>query len=139
MEKECINCLLLPLATGRLLVPAALVAHVQPLEQPIIQRDDGPPWLVGNIDWRNHQLPVIAPDHRASETIAILHTLEPETGPEFFACLLSELPRFLQFPRQGISWSKQEDRPLPCVVGAVQLDDGPAWIPDLEGLEAALQ
>ncbi len=128
-------------------MPAALVAHVQTLDeatnQSIEPGDDAPAWLAGNIHWRGHTLPLIAPDYPTLETstppIAILHTLNQQSGPEFFACLLSALPTFLQLPARKISWTKEQKQPLPCVLGAVKLDDGIAWIPDLESLEASFQ
>ena len=134
--------LLLPLADRTLILPNVAVAELIDY-QPGTFDLDSPPWYLGQVNWRDRQIPLLSFESACgSKTvigerarIVILNTLGGRANLRFIALLVQGIPRSCKLDSQ-LSYV---DVPL-CALeqAAVQVVDHVAKIPDLLVLEALL-
>ena len=134
--------LLLPLADRTLILPNVAVAELIDY-QPGTFDLDSPPWYLGQVNWRDRQIPLLSFESACgSKTvigerarIVILNTLGGRANLRFIALLVQGIPRSCKLDSQ-LSYV---DVPL-CALeqAAVQVVDQVAKIPDLLALEALL-
>ncbi|WP_339544082.1 chemotaxis protein CheW [Pseudomonas sp. RA_35y_Pfl2_P32] len=134
--------LLLPLADRTLILPNVAVAELIDY-QPGTFDLDSPPWYLGQVIWRDRQIPLLSFESACgSKTvigerarIVILNTLSGRANLRFIALLVQGIPRSCKLDSQ-LSYV---DVPL-CALeqAAVQVVDQVAKIPDLLALEALL-
>lgn len=134
--------LLLPLTDRTLLLPNTAVAELIPYRG-VQSNPELPAWLVGLVAWRDLRLPLLSFEAAAGGTlklgatprIAVINAIGGRPQVKFIALLLQGIPRSLKVD----SGLPRADAPLaPLELAAVDLGDGIARIPDLEGLEQKL-
>lgn len=134
--------LLLPLADRTLILPNVAVAELIDY-QPGTFDLDSPPWYLGQVNWRDRQIPLLSFESACGgktviaerARIVILNTLSGRANLRFIALLVQGIPRSCKLDSQ-LSYV---DVPL-CALeqAAVQVVDQVAKIPDLLALEALL-
>lgn len=138
---ESVRSLWVPLDGINLLVPNVAVAEVigyRPLEM----MEAGPVWLLGAMNWRNHDLPVVAmealcgsglPQGERGARIAILNSVRPGSSLSFYAMVTSGIPRLFSADADALGESLLPVRSLPdTVADCIQIGNEEALIPDLE-------
>lgn len=139
-----VRSVLLPLCTGKLLLPNASVMEVVSYLQPEPLEGEKPAWLLGSISWREQQVPMVCFDrltgasevevgHRAR--IAISNTLNGNPDRPFIAILLHSVPHLVRITETSLT-PIDVPRDLGEVVQQQVIIDGEeAWIPNLDTLE----
>lgn len=139
---DSLTGLLLPLADRSLLLPNVVVAELIAYRAP--QTVAGlPSWLLGQIAWRNLQLPLLSFEAASGgETrigsdarVAVLNALGGREQVKFIALLVQGIPRSVKID-DNLQRANSELAPLE--LDAVQLGETVAKIPDLVGLEQKL-
>jgi chemosensory pili system protein ChpC len=139
---DSLTALLIPLSDRSLLLPNVAVAEL--IAYRGVQTTPGlPGWFVGQIAWRDLQLPLlafeaasdgVAPDP-AHSRVVVLNALGGRPQVKFIALLVQGIPRSVRveasLPRAAIELA-------PLELDAVNLGDEVARIPDLIGLEQLL-
>lgn len=134
--------LLLPLSDRTLLLPSVAVAELIPYRG-VQGSPELPPWLLGLVSWRDLRLPLLSFEAASGGTprvgttprIAVLNAIGGRPQVKFLALLLQGIPRSLKVDGR----LPAVDAPLaPLELAAVDLGEGIAKIPDLEGLEQKL-
>lgn len=141
-----IRCVLVPVGDIRLLLPNATIAEVITQSEPE-PFPEGPAWLLGRIDWRGWQVPVVSfttlaglehGDAELSVRVAVLKALGGNPKLPFIAVLTQGFPRLTTLNSELII-PTHDGKPLPLGVAAnVLVRDDVAVIPDLEWIEATL-
>jgi chemosensory pili system protein ChpC len=137
-----IRAVLIPLESGRLLLPNATVAEVVGY-QPPEPVEGGPDWLLGEVEWRQNRIPVVAfertlggnpgdPGHRAR--IVICNTLNGNAERPHIGILARSIPRLVRVLEEGLEVREAEIDGAPVLHG-VSVNGEAAWIPDLDLLE----
>lgn len=141
-----LTALLLPLADRTLLLPNVAVAEIIPYRG-VQTAPDLPPWLLGQIGWRDLRLPLLSFEAAGGRTqlgatpigatpkVAVLNALGGRPRVKFLALLLQGIPRSLKVDAR---LPRADARLAPLELAAVQVEGGVAWIPDLEALEQKL-
>lgn len=139
---DSLTALLLPLADRTLLLPNVAVAEIIPYRG-VQTAPDLPPWLLGQIGWRDLRLPLLSFEAAsggpaplgATPRVAVFNALGGRPRVKFLALLLQGIPRALKvdarLPRADAALA-------PLELAAVQLEGGVARIPDLQALEQKL-
>jgi chemosensory pili system protein ChpC len=142
-----VYCLLLPLATSRLLIPRACVAEVVGNQLPA-QLPGTPPWLLGSVRWNDAQLPLVsfegvcqqvAPQASSRTRIVIMHTLGDRLDTSHYGLLVQGFPQLLRVSADMLApdASFTQDERMPVLSRARMLKDSPL-IPDLDMLESMI-
>lgn len=141
-RRQTLTALLLPLTDRQLILPNVAVAE-------LIEHRTGTPvpgapsWHLGSIAWRRRELPLLcfeaacgtAPARSERNHIIVLNAIGDGAMP-FYAMLVQGIPRSVKVDSQ-LSYV---DVPLGRFeLAAVQVGDGVAKVPDLDGLERLLQ
>ena len=139
---DSLTGLLVPLADRTLLLPNVVVAELIPYRPP--QASAGlPAWLLGQIAWRDLQLPLLSfeaasdgqPQIGANARVAVLNALGGREQVKFIALLVQGIPRSLKVDG---NLQRASTELAPLELDAVQLGETIAKIPDLAGLEQKL-
>ena len=139
---DSLTGLLVPLADRTLLLPNVVVAELIPYRPP--QANAGlPAWLLGQIAWRDLQLPLLSfeaasdgqPQIGANARVAVLNALGGREQVKFIALLVQGIPRSLKVDG---NLQRASTELAPLELDAVQLGETVAKIPDLVGLEQKL-
>ena len=136
---EQIASLLIPMMGRPLLIPNVAVAEIVSWDQPQKQ-EDTPDWLLGTVDWRGVELPVISlermnsseiEDADVGQRLAVINGVG-ECKLPFYAISVQGLPRLVRvFPEELSS----ED---PAYDTLVMVSGERAVIPDLSSVERQL-
>jgi len=140
-----IRSLLIPIHGGHLLLPSAVVAEVAPnLKQVERVVETQVEWLLGNIQWRNQQVPLLAIEKIFSLSqvtnnwkrhyTVILYGLEfPQILP-FYAFAVQDIPRAMNVSLANLAAPAVES--LPGLLFTVMINhEIPSLLPDLGYLE----
>ncbi|GEM_PF-2600737 len=144
-----IRCLVLPLHSGALVVPNAMVAevlHNQLLDAP---RDNAPDWLSGNLQWQdNDELPVVSfetlCDQAAGEyddrdtTVVVVHSLGDNPRLRHYGIRIADVPSFEFVDNTNLVAADDQSANNDFVASRVFIKGVQAVVPDLEELEALL-
>lgn len=146
IEPDALRGVVLPVGASDVLLPNAAVAEVLAYGEPS-PLADAPPWLLGTLDWREREIPVVSlaaagdppeaaePGRRAR--LAVCFT--PDGNPElpYLGLLCVAPPRLARFLPEALD--PAAERPAnPFVLHALTFAERPAWIPDLDAIERAL-
>jgi chemosensory pili system protein ChpC len=145
---EFVRSLWVPLDGVNLLVPNVAIAEVvnyQPLE--LLQ--EGPPWLLGSLRWRDQQLPVVSmeslcgfglPQSERGTRISIVNSVRPNSALPFYAMVTAGIPRLISADEDALGESLLAVRSLPdTVADCIQIGNEEALIPDLEAIQAMIE
>lgn len=138
---------LLPLQAGQLLLPNTSISEVVGYRQPDSHPQNAPEWLLGNMSWRQFQVPLInfdlLLDKRQREIgqrarIAICNSISGLVQRPYIAILLRTIPRLAKVTEATIAPVDETGEPLPMIARHVSINGQEAWIPDLDALETEL-
>lgn len=140
---EQIASLLIPMVGRPLLIPNVAVAEIVSWDQP--QKQEGSPdWLLGTVDWRGVELPVVSlermnsseiDDADVGQRLAVINGVG-ECNIPFYAISVQGLPRLVRvFPEEMSSEEASED---PVYDTLVMVSGERAVIPDLPSVERQL-
>ena len=137
-----LHCMMIPADQETLLLPTSVMAEVVDFEAPR-PIDKAPPWLLGQFDWENRQVPVFSFGALINGTevgevprrskIMILKSLTDSTRMPYLGLLMSDLPRPIQV-REKDPQETGDDKKSLGVFSRVQLEGEDAIIPDLDRL-----
>jgi len=138
---EEIPCLMLQMAGRTLLVPTVSIAEMvsysapQPIEQ-------APDWLLGMVEWRNIQVPVLSfevlngeanPGTAIRSRLAVFNNTGVSDDLPFIALPTQAIPKLLRLSSQDIVESDENNQPFDRM--RVEVEDETLVIPDISSLE----
>jgi chemosensory pili system protein ChpC len=139
-----IYSLLVPLASGRLLLPRACVAEIAGYQVPSAMIG-APPWYLGLVSWNSRQVPLVSfeglcgqaiPAANSRSRLVVLHALGERLEAGAYAIVSQGFPQLVRVSAEVIrpdpSYAVAETDPVLCRVR--MLNETP-WIPDLERIE----
>jgi chemosensory pili system protein ChpC len=139
-----IRGVLLPVGERYLLLPNAAVAEMIVFQEPE-PREGMPDWLLGWIEWRGRQIPVMSweravegrePDWDARRVrIAVLNTLNGNPAVPHIGLLSAGVARLARIRPDTLEEGLASDVTSPLVIASVIITEVPAWIPNLDELE----
>jgi chemosensory pili system protein ChpC len=138
-----IASLLIPLESNNLLVPNSCVAEIVPYVLPEKSENQNA-WLLGNVVWRDLDLPCISFEHLADnkslstkvERIAIFNTVSEAFDKRFYGVAINGIPRLARVVEQEIVEELIEQAAFEKL--NVQVNGEKCIIPDLEAIEKLL-
>jgi chemosensory pili system protein ChpC len=146
-----IRGVLIQTEAARLLLPNATISEVLSYADPE-PVDGAPDWLLGRLRWRGWRLPLVAfaplaglGDERGGlgSKVIVLKALGGAAAMPYFALLTKGFPRLVTVSRDALVEDVVEDgsdQALPQGVSArVRFNDEIAFVPDIDGIEAALR
>jgi len=142
-----IYSLLVPLATGRLLVPRACVAEITGYQAPASMAGT-PPWYLGLVNWNSRPVPLVSfeglcgqaiPEANTRSRLLVLHALGERLEAGAYAIVSQGFPQLVRVSAEVIrpdpAYAVAEADPVVCRVR--MLNETP-WIPDLERIEVMI-
>jgi chemosensory pili system protein ChpC len=150
MNKALVNCVLLPVSHGHVLIPNTAVASMISFTKPA-PLPDSPKWLLGMINWQGWYLPVVSwtgiVDPGSNETldgarIAVIKNLHKSGGMPYFAIIAKGFPRLLSITSQDLGnidkhvMKDDGTGSSDCLLATVELDNRPVELPALPALGA---
>jgi chemosensory pili system protein ChpC len=140
-EKE-IRTFIAPLTNGHVMLPNSAVAEVLAFERPEPFKQ-APAWLLGELAWRDWQVPVICfeqlidKSNRTSVTpkarILIIKTLGESTQVNYIGLVIQGLPKLKKVTASSLLEQQTENLPE-ILFSKVSIDDLEAAIPELGSL-----
>ncbi|MBT8051334.1 MAG: chemotaxis protein CheW [Gammaproteobacteria bacterium] len=137
-----LHCMLVPTEPEPLLLPTSVMAEVIDF-QPPRPTEDAPPWLLGEVDWENRQVPVFSfgalingtevGDIPKRARIMILKSLTDSTRVPYLGLLMSDLPRPVQIEQSDLVETGDDKKSL-GVFSHVRFEKENAIIPDMDRL-----
>lgn len=137
-----LHCMLIPSDPETLLLPTSVMAEVLDFQQPV-PMESAPPWLLGQVEWENRQVPVFSFSAliNASEIctvarrskIMILKSLSDSARVPFLGILLDDLPKPVSV-KEGDLQETGDDKKSLGVFSRITLGDTEAIVPDLDRL-----
>ena len=140
---EEIPCLMLPLAGRTLLVPTVSIAEMVSYSAPQAV-DQAPDWLLGMVEWRNLQVPVLSfevlngeanPGTAQRSRLAVFNNTGVSDELPFIALPTQAIPKLIRVSGQDISVSDEGNQPFDRM--RVDVEDETLVIPDISSLEQA--
>lgn len=144
---QAVHCLNIPLHEKNALLPNAAVAEVIAYHEPDTVVD-GPSWLLGHLQWRDRKVPLVSLEaatgddviEKTGPRIAVLNTLNSNPKVPYIAILLQGIPSLTLVQPKKVSW---DDTNQPgqnsSIAGYVKLEEGSAFIPDIDNLEDRIE
>lgn len=147
-----IRGVLIQTEAARLLLPNATISEVLSYADPE-PVEGAPGWLLGRLRWRGWRLPLVAfgplaglGDERGGlgSKVIVLKALGGTAAMPYFALLTKGFPRLVTVSRDALVEESGGDadpgQGLPQGVSArVRFNDDIAFVPDIDGIEAALR
>ncbi len=134
--------MLIPSEPETLVLPTSVMAEVIDYQQPMAI-DSTPPWLLGEIEWENRQVPVFSfsalinandvGEVPGKSKIMILKSLSESARIPYLGVLLDDLPRPISI-KEGDLEETGDDKKSLGVYRRVTVDEQEAIIPDLDRL-----
>ena len=142
-NSQTLSCVMIPMSGRQLLLPNVSIAEVVDYAS-TEAGDNTPQWLVGYLDWRGLQLPVISYDAANGGAltvpgdnrgrIVVLNSIgDHHKEVPFMALVTQGIPS--QARLTGEQVRKLDGEPGPADLLQVEVDGENAWIPNLEFLE----
>lgn len=137
-----VRSLLIPIAGEDVLLPGAVVAEVTSYAG--LERDEAGTGILGTAAWRGQRLPVTAVPGLGEESqrepgararLVVLKGVSNHPELPYFGIIADDIPRPVSVQAQTIETLDHDGLPegmLACVLA----NGEPAYIPDVEGLEA---
>ncbi|MEX0605745.1 MAG: chemotaxis protein CheW [Marinobacter sp.] len=143
-ESQILPCVMIPMTDRQLLLPNVSIAEVVDFAgaEPV---DNAPGWLLGQLNWRGLQLPVISYDAANGGTavtpdgnrgrIAVINTIGKHHDQlPFLAMVTQGIPSQARLAEDQVR--PLEEEPGPADLMVVDVDGHTAYIPNLEFLES---
>lgn len=137
-----LHCMVIPTDRETLLLPTSTVAEVVDYHEPLAI-DGSPPWLMGQIEWENRQVPVFSfsalingdevGEIPSRARIMILKSLSDSARVPYLGLLLGDLPHPMSLRAEDVVEIGDDKKSL-GVFSRIALDEGDAIIPDLDRL-----
>jgi chemosensory pili system protein ChpC len=137
-----LHCMVIPTDRDTLVLPTSTVAEVVDYHDPLAI-EASPPWLLGQIEWENRQVPVFSFSALingdevgaipARARIMILKSLSDSVRVPYLGLLLADLPHPVSLRAEDVVEVGDDKKSL-GVFSRVALDEGDAIIPDLDRL-----
>jgi chemosensory pili system protein ChpC len=154
---EILPCLLLPLPSGKIVLPTSAVAEIIPYEKPETIPDI-PVWLLGILTWRGIHIPLVGlekmeaflswnknteeevPDKTDSYSIAILNRIDKKISNNlddsshqypFFSILLKGVPKLYRVAKDGIKLVAEQPEGNKRFILEARVQNDNACIPNL--------
>lgn len=153
-------CLLLPVFTGMLLLPASAIAETIAYQKSEVEMlPDVPTWFVGMLTWRGIQVPLVFLEQMEpyASWNGIAQSSEPNKQPyiavvnritkinsnieaqkfrqyPFFAMVLEGTPKWIRVSNQSLSMNDKKRASDPCIIMEVKIAENIAGIPNLENM-----
>lgn len=137
-----VHCMLVPTDSDILLLPTSTMAEVMDYSAPA-PMDKAPPWLLGQVEWENRQVPVFSfrclingtdmEELPSKPKIMILKSLADSARVPYIGLLLSDLPRPVNIKEEHLVETGDEKKAL-GVYRRVTVDEQAAIVPDLDRL-----
>ncbi len=141
-KSPIIHCMLAPTEEDILLLPTSVLAEVVDFQQPS-PLAEAPPWLIGQIEWEERQVPVFSffalinggdPGKITSRSkIMVIKSLSESGRVPYLGVLLGDLPRLTQVKEFDMEQTGDKSKSL-GVFSRIRLEDQDAIIPDLDRL-----
>ena len=141
-KSPVIHCMLAPTEEDILLLPTNVLAEVVDFQQPS-PMIEAPPWLIGQIEWGERQVPVFSffalinggdPGEISSRSkIMVIKSLSGTGRVPYLGVLLSDLPRMTYVKEFDLEQTGDKSKSL-GVFSRIRLEDQDAIIPDLDRL-----
>jgi chemosensory pili system protein ChpC len=153
--EQGMRCVLIPVGQKHLLLPNAAVAEIFSFREPKV-RVDAPRWLLGMLDWRGLNIPVITWERLVEKQepawksqrmyIAILNTLNKNPAVTHIGLLSIGVSRLIRIRADVLTEDNDETLVSPLIKSAIHVSSSmasnitklPAWIPDLDELEKVM-
>jgi chemosensory pili system protein ChpC len=142
-EIRDVRCVLIPLATSRLLLPNAVVAEVMDYQAPL-PRARMPDWYLGDLVWRGTSVPMISIEGMLGGSVAVpglrsralvLNTLNGNKVLSHIGLIARALPTLVRVSLQNLQPSKIRSDLGSLINQPVTVNDSLALIPNLDELE----
>lgn len=142
--QDTVRTLIIPLAGRNLLLPNVAVAEVIPYIRPRAIAG-GPEWLLGVINWRGLNIPLISfdslygrqsADTLAQARIAVFNSVQADSGLGFYAVVTAGIPQLKRINAEALQEAPGEA--ADGILSHVEIGDIQAVIPDLTALESAV-
>jgi len=137
-----IRCLLIPTDGETLLLPISTMTEVVDITQ-LQAMNDTPPWLLGQIEWKNRQVPVFSFSAlingkdvgalTARSKIMVLKSLSDSARVPYLGLLLGNLPRPVVVKEDTLVSTGDEKKSL-GVYSRITIEEQEAIVPDLDRL-----
>jgi len=132
---------MVPLAGRTLLMPTVTIAEMVSYSAPQAV-DQAPDWLLGMVEWRNLQVPVLSfevlngeanPGTAIRSRLAVLNNTGVSDELPFIAVPTQAIPKLVRVSGQDITESEEPNQPFDHM--RVEVDDEILVIPDISSLE----
>lgn len=145
-NSQIMPCVMIPMTDRQLLLPNVSIAEVVDFSG-AVPPENAPAWLMGHLNWRGHQIPVIsydaanggsatAPDGNRGR-IAVLNTIGKHHDKlPFLAMVTQGIPSQARLVEEQIRPVDGAQGPADLMV--VDVDGHTAYIPNLEYLESLI-
>ena len=137
-----LHCMMVPTDQETLLLPTSVMAEVIDY-QPPRPTESAPPWLLGQVDWENRQVPVFCfgalingndPDQPSKRSkIMILKSLSDSARMPYIGVLMNDLPSPVQVKENDLQETGDDKKSL-GVFSRVRYEEEDAIIPDMDRL-----
>ncbi len=141
-----LNTLLFPMSLGKLLFPDVAVAEIVDYQKPRSVETDVD-WLLGDIQWRGIQLPVISFDKlneqkplemTRSSKIVVMHSLDQRQSCNFWAFVVHDAPTMQTVNTESLV--QNEKKPVTeAVVMQAELMGLNVLLPNMAFIEKRIQ
>lgn len=138
-----VYCLLVPVRGGLLLIPNATVSEIIGYTKPTTI-DNTPAWILGQITWRNYQLPLISFESvngnevvtaRAGNRVLVVNTLSNNSQLPYFGLVSQGIPQLRMIDPNVVAINEKVSTNDLCVASHVLVNGQPAIIPNIDELE----
>jgi chemosensory pili system protein ChpC len=137
-----LHCMVIPTHGETLLLPTSVMEEVLEYQEPA-PMESAPPWLLGQVDWENRQVPVFSftalingtevDEVPPNSKIMILKSLTESGRVPYLGMLLGDLPHPMQVKETDLYETGDEKKSL-GVFSRVSFEEKEAIIPDLDRL-----
>lgn len=144
-----LNTLILDIASGlRIAVPQALLAEVVPQQTMEPPAPSSEAWLLGFLDWREEQVPVVDPGVICGRGIpetggihryGVLYALENIVGLSYYAVPLAAIPHPVRVGPEDVVAQSSPDGECSAVASTARVEEQAVIIPDLPYIEKIIE
>jgi chemosensory pili system protein ChpC len=146
-QARAVRCMVAPLEGSQIVVPNSVIIQIVSYSKPEPIKD-GPPWLIGKVNWQKRHIPVMSfelatgkafnPENSASSRYVIFKSLNHRDTMPFYALVISGIPHPERIEQDNISVNPTETPSSPLILNEVTINDETACIPNLDALEEML-
>ncbi len=143
---EQVPGLLIPMVGRPMILPNLAVAEIVPWKRPTRKDNTAPAWLLGRVEWRGLQVPLISlelmnnielDDAQHGSRIAVVNGVGKTKLP-FYAISIQGIPRLLRVYPEDITQEEQlPDKP--ALAWQMAVNGERMVVPDLDYVESQLE